>query len=460
MCIALVAWSVVRIPAFFIIIIFAKFNTYRKMDTRSAVRCFQNNFSIDNILSKPKLSKCSEYFSALSDPTKHASEPVNHCKKVGLLEVESGSNIEVQSRVESLTSSPVSNCTADGVEDSKSDVASEDGSNINDDRKKRPRTAFSASQIKALETEFERGKYLSVAKRTALAKQLHLTETQIKIWFQNRRTKWKRKYTADVESLASHYYAQLGIGGLARPMVVGDRLWLFSQTPSGPTPFQSIMLNGGVPSTPMSAAMRPYSTNLASTTSTASGSVTPALMPPLPVIESARNAILARGQPLNFALPYSLATATAAAASANNTDNNVSGPPQLASAAKYYRAPGEFVDRFLEYNTLPMATALVNVNSYCRNENLLTNNSTHDTYLALKYGAIPPEGDTTTSNGLAELERVFGDANANFLQKRINGVNFEKLGSSRNPRNHLMPSISDSDCSDIDCEQIDENDDV
>ncbi|XP_049542611.1 ventral anterior homeobox 2-like [Anopheles darlingi] len=116
-----------------------------------------------------------------------------------------------------------------------------------DDRKKRPRTAFSAAQIKALETEFERGKYLSVAKRTALAKQLHLTETQIKIWFQNRRTKWKRKYTADVESLASHYYTQLGIGSFARPMVVGDRLWLFSQTPNGPTPVQSLLLNGPIP---------------------------------------------------------------------------------------------------------------------------------------------------------------------------------------------------------------------
>ncbi|XP_031639665.1 ventral anterior homeobox 2-like, partial [Contarinia nasturtii] len=102
----------------------------------------------------------------------------------------------------------------------------------NDDRKKRPRTAFSASQIKALETEFERGKYLSVAKRTALAKQLRLTETQIKIWFQNRRTKWKRKYTSDVETLASQYYAHIGIGGIARPMVVGDRLWLFSQSPN------------------------------------------------------------------------------------------------------------------------------------------------------------------------------------------------------------------------------------
>lgn len=48
-----------------------------------------------------------------------------------------------------------------------------------DDRKKRPRTAFSAAQIKALESEFERAKYLSVAKRTALAKQLSLTETQV-----------------------------------------------------------------------------------------------------------------------------------------------------------------------------------------------------------------------------------------------------------------------------------------
>lgn len=49
-----------------------------------------------------------------------------------------------------------------------------------DDRKKRPRTAFSASQIKALEGEFEKGKYLSVAKRTSLAKSLNLTETQVR----------------------------------------------------------------------------------------------------------------------------------------------------------------------------------------------------------------------------------------------------------------------------------------
>lgn len=76
----------------------------------------------------------------------------------------------------------------------------------------------------------------------------------MKIWFQNRRTKFKRKYTSDVETLASHYYSSLGIGGLARPMVVGDRLWLFSQPVNGPpAPIESLLLSN-VPPTPSSAA--------------------------------------------------------------------------------------------------------------------------------------------------------------------------------------------------------------
>lgn len=47
-----------------------------------------------------------------------------------------------------------------------------------DERKKRPRTAFTAAQIKSLEGEFEKNKYLSVAKRSQLSKNLKLTETQ------------------------------------------------------------------------------------------------------------------------------------------------------------------------------------------------------------------------------------------------------------------------------------------
>ena len=46
--------------------------------------------------------------------------------------------------------------------------------------KKRPRTAFTPEQIKRLETEFAKNKYLSVAKRMELSKSLNLTETQVR----------------------------------------------------------------------------------------------------------------------------------------------------------------------------------------------------------------------------------------------------------------------------------------
>ena len=58
-------------------------------------------------------------------------------------------------------------------------LGDEDQSLSNEDRKKRPRTAFTAAQIKALENEFEKNKYLSVSKRMQLSKQLKLTETQV-----------------------------------------------------------------------------------------------------------------------------------------------------------------------------------------------------------------------------------------------------------------------------------------
>lgn len=47
------------------------------------------------------------------------------------------------------------------------------------DTKKRPRTAFTPDQIKRLETEFLKNKYLSVGKRIELSKTLELTETQV-----------------------------------------------------------------------------------------------------------------------------------------------------------------------------------------------------------------------------------------------------------------------------------------
>jgi hypothetical protein len=70
-------------------------------------------------------------------------------------------------------------------------------------RKKKTRTVFSRHQVHQLESTFDMKRYLSSSERSQLANSLQLTETQIKIWFQNRRNKWKRQLAAELEGNAN-----------------------------------------------------------------------------------------------------------------------------------------------------------------------------------------------------------------------------------------------------------------
>lgn len=57
---------------------------------------------------------------------------------------------------------------------------------------KRPRTAFTAEQLQRLKTEFQVNRYITEQRRQSLAQELNLNESQIKIWFQNKRAKIKK----------------------------------------------------------------------------------------------------------------------------------------------------------------------------------------------------------------------------------------------------------------------------
>ncbi|CAL8302781.1 unnamed protein product [Boreogadus saida] len=60
-------------------------------------------------------------------------------------------------------------------------------------KSKRMRTSFTNEQLSRLEKEFARQQYMVGSERFVLASNLQLTEAQVKVWFQNRRIKWRKQ---------------------------------------------------------------------------------------------------------------------------------------------------------------------------------------------------------------------------------------------------------------------------
>uniref|UniRef100_A0A3Q3K0M0 Homeobox domain-containing protein n=1 Tax=Monopterus albus TaxID=43700 RepID=A0A3Q3K0M0_MONAL len=166
-----------------------------------APRTATSSFLIKDILgdSKP-LAACAPYSTSVSSPH-HTPKPESATAPDGfrpkLEQDESRSKLDKRDDIQSETK-----CNGTKEEGDREISSSRDSPPVRTKKPRKARTAFTDHQLNQLERSFERQKYLSVQDRMDLAAALNLTDTQVKTWYQNRRTKWKRQTAVGLELLA------------------------------------------------------------------------------------------------------------------------------------------------------------------------------------------------------------------------------------------------------------------
>ncbi|KAM3876445.1 barH-like 2 homeobox protein [Diretmus argenteus] len=167
-----------------------------------APRTATSSFLIKDILgdSKP-LAACAPYSTSVPSPH-HTPKPESAAAPDAFRpKLEHDENRSKLDKRDSDIQSDMK-CNGTKEEGDREISSSRDSPPVRTKKPRKARTAFSDHQLNQLERSFERQKYLSVQDRMDLAAALNLTDTQVKTWYQNRRTKWKRQTAVGLELLA------------------------------------------------------------------------------------------------------------------------------------------------------------------------------------------------------------------------------------------------------------------
>ncbi|XP_051537303.1 barH-like 1 homeobox protein [Myxocyprinus asiaticus] len=154
----------------------------------SQPRTVTSSFLIRDILADCKpLAACAPY-SSNGQPTQETGRLASKIAEDYIEKIHSNSSSDSEYKVKEEGDREIS--------------SSRDSPQVRLKKPRKARTAFTDHQLAQLERSFERQKYLSVQDRMELAASLNLTDTQVKTWYQNRRTKWKRQTAVGLELLA------------------------------------------------------------------------------------------------------------------------------------------------------------------------------------------------------------------------------------------------------------------
>lgn len=118
-------------------------------------------------------------------------------------------------------------------------------------RRRRTRTTFTSSQIAVLEEYFQQGKYPSNIRLTELTGRLNLSQAQVKIWFKNRRRRFKIEQTklndsANVDMSLRLKDVKVPVGELTPSSTPSSA----ASSPAPPTTTTSSYVGNDIPSQP------------------------------------------------------------------------------------------------------------------------------------------------------------------------------------------------------------------
>ena len=175
------------------------------------------SFSIENILRPDFGSSSQSSSSPMSSPVKTVikTEPLEHQMPMDLSHTTNTPNVSSRT-LTNLTNIPAwvfatrySDRPSGGRAKRTAKRKANDSPKSSESAEKKPRTAFNAEQLERLQREFLASQYLTEERRKNLCSELGLNESQLKIWFQNKRAKVKK--TCDQKGALAQALSQQGI---------------------------------------------------------------------------------------------------------------------------------------------------------------------------------------------------------------------------------------------------------